>query len=430
MRVSSARCAFIVLTLVGLAGCNCCDRWAMPACSMPDLAFWKSSPFKASSDATGLPERPSALASRPTMPGPGAGYATGSTTAPPYVENTAGTTLPGSYPTTQQANWSIPSSPYSSAGATVSSSSPYVAPQAGAYGMQDSVSPGGTSPAVSASSYTRTAATPYGPLRNSQDTAAGSSYIPAPATAPYTGSAETTLPYGGGSAGDSSAVNGYRSRLDRFNSRFDRNKSAFDRQATGFDRSQSGADPYRPPAAGSATTAAGLTSGQYGSTAPASDYRGSTASPYAGATSSSNSSPYVANPHDRYPTVHSGAGSTTGGGYYSPPAASQQPGVAATPTASSLEAAGRYNLPASSYVPGASSYVPGNTGYTPPGVSPYQSPATSSTLPASNPDDPPPYRPGSTTDYVPLNPGATAPSSTPGTSVAPAGYAPPVGGLP
>ena len=150
MRVSSARCAFIVLTLVGLAGCNCCDRWAMPTCSMPNLAFWKSSPFKASSDATGIPERPSALASRPTMPGPGAGYTTGSTTAPPYVENTAGTTVTGSYPTTQQANWSIPSSPYSSAGATVSESSTYVAPQAGAYGMQGSVSPGGSSPAVSA----------------------------------------------------------------------------------------------------------------------------------------------------------------------------------------------------------------------------------------------------------------------------------------
>jgi hypothetical protein len=318
-----------------------------------------------------------------------------------------------------------------------------MAPQAGAYGVRNPVSPGRTSGSVNASPYTRTAAGSYGPLKNSQDTTGSSNYAPAAATGAYAGSAATTSPSGGGSAGYGSGPNGYTGRLDRFNSRFDRNRSAFDRQGTGVDLSQGNMDPYGTGTARSAATASGLTSGQYGSTAPASGYGGRTASPYAGGTQSSSSSPYAANPLDRYPTVSPGAGSTTGSDQRFasvpdslPPAASRQLGYPATAKASDPRATGGYTPPASSYIPGASSYIPGTTGYTPPGVRPYQSPAASSTLPASNPDDPPPYRPGSTADYVPRSLGATAPSSTsgyptgmPGAGVAPAQYASPVGGL-
>ena len=83
-----------------------------------------------------------------------------------------------------------------------------------------------------------------------------------------------------------------------------------------------------------------------------------------------------------------------------------------------------------------------HTGYSPAAATPYQSPASPYSYPASDPDDPPPYRPGSTSDYTTqqrplatMAAGASSsryPSAQPagaGSSVTPADYSQPVGVL-
>jgi hypothetical protein len=416
----------------------------MPSCSLPNLAFWKSSPFKSSAGATaaGIPERPSALASRPGMSAPGAGYAAGSTTAPPYLGNTTGTTATGSYPTTPYS--ATPSAPYASSGATVSSSPPYVAPQVGAYGAGNSTSPGRTSPYANTSPYSAATATPYGPLGSSRETTGNRNYARATTTEPYA-NWSTTTPQ------SARAPANYSGRLDRFSSSSDRNTSSLPRNSSGFERSGSGVTPYGARTASSTAPLAGsaTTGGQYGPSAPASGYGGNTASPYASGTPYSGSLPQAANPLDstpasnpldRYPSVTPGAGSTTGSGYSLPSAASQRSGYpsAAAPAGGSTLSGSDYTPGRTGYTPGATSYTPGDTGYTPPGVSPYRLPSGSSTLPARNSADPPPYRPGSSTDYVPRTPSGTAAGSgasgysseVPGarSGVAPANYALPAGG--
>ena len=70
-----------------------------------------------------------------------------------------------------------------------------------------------------------------------------------------------------------------------------------------------------------------------------------------------------------------------------------------------------YGAGATGYSPAAGTgYTPGNNGYSPPNTTPYKSPASPYQSPANpapaagDPNDPPPYRPGSTStsgDYVP-----------------------------
>ena len=65
MRVSPARCAFVVLMIVGLAGCTS-SSLSWPSRSMSKLAFWKRNSSATADAARGLqdPMRPSELAAR------------------------------------------------------------------------------------------------------------------------------------------------------------------------------------------------------------------------------------------------------------------------------------------------------------------------------------------------------------------------------
>jgi hypothetical protein len=468
MRVSPARCTFVALIIAGLAGCNCGSRWSLPSCSVPNLAFWKNSPFKSSSDTTatamGTPARPSVLASRAGMVGPGGGYAAGSAGASstsPYLGTTAGPGTVGGYPTTQQPYASYPPTGYSSYSPPAAGIPPYMAPQVGAYGAGGNAPPAGASSYVNTSPYSGTAAAPYGPLSNSGEMTSGNGYATANTNGPYARS----LPSSPSSA---SVADRYASRYDRskegadrLTERFDRSRSGADRYAGGYDRSASGGDRYSPGTASSPApwSQAGRTAEPYGPTGPAAGYSDGASSPYAGGSPYPGSSPYAATPQgssspagaiDRYSAGGQGAGSTAGGGYALSSAGTSRPRypAAADPNVTSPE--GGYYPPASGYtpgetgytpgdtgyIPGDTGYIPGDTGYTPPGVSPYRPPASPYTLPASNPDDPPPYRPGSTSDYVPRTPSASLPSSNSsaypggvrgtGAGVMPAEYAQPV----
>jgi len=430
----------VALIIVGLAGCNC-GRWSLPSCSPSNLAFWKNRPFKSSADTTatamGAPMKPSALASRSGMVGPGGGYASNSAgvaSTSPYLPTTTNPGTIGGYPSTQQPYPSYPPTT-SSYNLTAAGTAPYMAPQVGAYGAGSPAARAGASSYVNTSPYPAVAATPYGPLPNSAETAGSSGYTTANSTGPYARSRPSS-PYSGSTA---------------------------DRYAGGYDRSASSADRYSPAAASSTSPLGqpGRTADPYGPMAPAAGYSDGASSPYPSGSPYPASSPYAAAPQgssspagaiDRYSAGGGqGAGATASSGYSLSSAASSRPRY---PAAADPNAAERgYYPPASSYAPGETGYAPGDTGYTPgnpgytsgdtgytpPGVSPYRSPAGSYTLPAGNPDDPPPYRPGSTSDCVPRMPSASLPASnssvypggvpSTGAGVMPAEYAQPVGSL-
>jgi len=471
MRVSPARYMFVALIIVGLAGCNC-GRCSLPSCSPSNLAFWKNRPFKSSADTTatamGAPMKPSALASRSGMVGPGGGYAASSAGAPstsPYIPTTTNPATIGGYPSTQQPYSPYPPTTSSYNLTATGTAAPYMAPQVGAYGAGSPAARAGASSYVNTRPYAPVAATPYGPLPNSAETTGSSGYTAANSTGPYARSLPSSPSSGGTADRYASRYDRSTDRADQLNERSDQSRSAPDRYAGGYDRSAGIADRYAPAAASSTLPLGqpGRTADPYGPIAPAAGYSDGTSSPYASGSPYPGSSPYVATPQgsslpagavDRYPAGGGqGAGSVAGGGYPLSSAAPSRPRypAAADPNAASPERA--YSPPASIYPPGETGYTPGDTGYTPgnpgytpgdpgytpPGVSPYRSPAGPYTLPAGNPDDPPPYRPGSTSDYVPRTPTAGLPASNPsaypggarssGAGVMPAEYAQPVGGL-
>lgn len=72
-------------------------------------------------------------------------------------------------------------------------------------------------------------------------------------------------------------------------------------------------------------------------------------------------------------------------------------------------AGGEVGVGAEHYQPGNTGYTPGQTGYSPPGVPPYQTPATNA---AATPRRDPYYRPGGTSDYLPTGGGVPSASST------------------
>jgi hypothetical protein len=144
-------------------------------------------------------------------------------------------------------------------------------------------------------------------------------------------------------------------------------------------------------------------------------------------TAPSSGSTYTpAAPATRYGDRYSDAGATAAG--TSRTAGGSAERYPTTGYADSAATAGRYNdttPPGSNYTPAGSGYVPGS-GYAPAGVAPYTSPAGKyapteggHAAPTNTADDPPPYRPGSTSgagDYVPMRSGSTstAPGADPG----------------
>lgn len=94
---------------------------------------------------------------------------------------------------------------------------------------------------------------------------------------------------------------------------------------------------------------------------------------------------------------------------YNPPEGGYAP-----PAGGSGAPVGDYRPGTTGYNPPASNYRPGDTGYNPPSTSPYRAPSGSVTPSDSAPatDEPPPFRPGSTSDYVPRSANPSPAAST------------------
>jgi|GEM_PF-1558395 len=103
---------------------------------------------------------------------------------------------------------------------------------------------------------------------------------------------------------------------------------------------------------------------------------------------------------------------STGGNYGPTNGRPASPTNEFRPPIGSAAPSGDYRPGNTGYQPPASDYRPGDTGYRPPATSPYRGP-NGSQMPAgaSSTDEPPPFRPGSTSDYVPKSANA-GPSAT------------------
>src|SRR3972149_6410254 len=93
MRVSILQCALVLLLTISFSGCYSGGKW-----TMPNLAFWKSSPFSSATASTyppapAIPTKPSALAANTSSPA--------LTTAPIYQAATSNVTTPAAAVTPQ-----------------------------------------------------------------------------------------------------------------------------------------------------------------------------------------------------------------------------------------------------------------------------------------------------------------------------------------
>ncbi|MGD0517574.1 MAG: hypothetical protein ABSA26_08570, partial [Thermoguttaceae bacterium] len=410
MRISSSQCALVLLLTISISGCYSGGKW-----SMPNLAFWKSSPFSSSNPSTstagtyppaaGSPVKPSALA---------ANNSSGAlTTAPPYQSTlTPGTVtpaMPGAvsqypYPSTTTSPAAAAGSPAYTASATNSvTANTYMAPQQGPYGSTGTTP---TNPSNSINTYPATAS--YNSYPNNsysnpvRPQISSSTNLSAPANDRYS----------------SASGDRYGSSSDRYGSIPDRNTSA-DRYGSSSDRYPNTPDRYAPagsaPTGGASTLPAAGTS--YGNnvqgiappasynrtTAPASTQASISDNRY-GDTRSGDSSPYA-------PSASSTSNASTAYGS-STPADRYAP-------ASDPAAAGRYTSPSTSPdgsnplnsnsggYGGNPGYSPGNSGAAPTGaISPYTPPSTSA--PAGTTNDAGAYRPGSVTTYTPRKSGPSS----------------------
>ncbi len=390
MRANAARCVIAVLAASLLSGCTS-SQWGMP-----NLAFWKRSPFHSSPVASpgklGSPERPAAVAARGRAP---ANAYAGANDAPawspptdaPSINVTPGTEYPSQqnpYPTntpgqgveriastagipgagasgTQPSYYNAPpTSPGYNPGGSYSAPPPNAPPPYnGSYNNNSAPSSGG---------YDSTAAPPQG-------------YNPARPDASYPG-AQPSTPYGG-STENNAAPGGYMPPAD-----------------------SSYGGGYMPPV--DSPYGGGYTPPSYNST-NSGGYDSSRAQPqqpnYGGAGDDipNNYSPPggYAPPADNSYTPPTG-GYTPPSDGYSPPSGSNIPPYDA-------------NQPNENYTPPTGGYVPPSGGYAPPsGNAPlvgssYNSPSATSAATGSGGYAPPPsttgaapsYRPGSTSDYVP-----------------------------
>jgi len=154
MRISKLQCAFVIFLTISLSGCYSGGKW-----TMPNLAFWKSSPFSSSTagnltPSTTTPTKPSTLATNNST--------ASLTTAPLYQGATSSTTTPGgavapqySYPASTPSMSSATTAPtYTASQTSTVGNSQYVTPQQGPYG---SVGTPSLSSSNSARSYTAVA---------------------------------------------------------------------------------------------------------------------------------------------------------------------------------------------------------------------------------------------------------------------------------
>jgi len=376
MQTFLTRYCLVAALAVGASGCYSGGRW-----TMPDLAFWKHTPFSSSDQLTDAPEAtptPSELAVEPG-PAPGAGYTSsdesgGVATTLPSYPSTASNDAPAYTP--NEPSGYAGQQPYPSAQAaapTAGASAPYYQPQQGYYGA---------APAQ------QTATAPVGyNAPSGQDNYAG--------TAPY----NQAPGYGGPAAG------GYAPA----------------------DPAMSYGNPVRPSIPGgdrygnyrAADTRAGA----------AYDYRDST--PRYGDPANQDTGPSYrsdarqSEQPDRYQDYRAGD-------YRSQPSGGQAPATAPGGQSYQPPAGSDYRPGATGYQPPVSDYRPGDTGYQPPGASSYQAPADSWNAPSStSPTDDSGYRPGSVDRYQPQSFSSTSPATSAqgtrvDTSVVPVSYGAPV----
>jgi len=386
-------CRFPILLMgiaVFLIGCSSDKQW-----KAPNLAFWKSNPFRSSPgpapEAIGSPVKPSTIAANSGASSPAGNRAPSGGTAPAWVSpgtpaytaSTAGVpganaygtnpSVTGTAPTSSVPSTTVPVPPYNP-------SAPYAstgAPPYGASGTQPSGYANPNPPAY-------TAANPY-PSSPSQGNNTN--------TYPSTNSASqvypsypssSSSPYGSGGAGATSP----------------------------YDSTPSSTNPYRSDAGGTAPN--------YPSSYPSTS---SGATPSSSTGGGNDAAPY--NPGAYAP----GSSRTDSGGTGSAPPSEQSPtskeGYSIPRDRYSLSAAGRYGTSSGGAESDGARYAPIGGGYT-------VVPESRQVLPASA-TEPPPYRPGSTSEYVPRGksistaPGESGSGTSPAANNTPYDYSQPTG---
>jgi len=378
MRTNITRCALAVFTVVVLSGCRSGGQW-----SMPNLAFWKSSPFQSAPDMTpgtvGSPVKPSGIATNSRSAPPSA-YASG-TTAPAWVPPSTPTAPKVTYPSTATTN----ANPAATVPAAYTASTAGV-PGAGAYGTPRPSYPNTAGPCGTG---TVAPAAPYGATNPYTNTATPSSYNAAATATPYGAPGSRYTPTG-------AAANPVRSTPSYPNTA----PSRYGNSADGASRYNAGANSDDRDT----TPTSGANPGNYDRTAVRPSYNN--VEPRYGATTSATPGSLETNAttltDNRYPSLdnrspspNDGSAPLVGSRYASP--------SAAPPTTGS----GRYTPP---------------TGY----GSPVDSDATTPT--PTDSQETPAYRPGSTTNYVPHRASTTSPAAPNAGGVTPASYTLPASG--
>jgi len=405
MRISSPRCALVVLPILVLVGCKSSESsWHKPSWSLGRL-----NPFSSASNTSPHPVKPSELASpTPTMSATG-GYAaagSGTTGQAGYPGTTTSyDTRSGGYPSTQGA---YPSTSATSLSGSTVPGSPATTPQNGyyaprtGYGIAGQSRSAGSASSPGSSQYSwNTGADSYSP---SYGTGADN-YKTADVAGPYANAAGATPRYG--IASDRYGLNG--SGSDRASDPSTSQSAPADPYGSLRDRSSPNTNNPQGLGAGYGGAAesgyGARTDSRYGSEFNSADSPDADSHYSAGSDSSyrynaDGSSNYASDVGDRYAQARS---DSSGAGYnsYRNGQLGNSPGDSQwNPGDTGYRPGGPTDN-----MPGRTGYEPGNTGYNPPGVSPYRSPAS--------PDALRPFLPGSTKLYTPRQ---TSLSDSPGES--------------
>ncbi|NQT12581.1 MAG: hypothetical protein HQ582_07530 [Planctomycetes bacterium] len=373
MRISPARYALVVFSVLALAGCKSGESTMYS----PSATLSKLNPFSSSRDKADYPVKPSALASATPASAADVGYANVNSPASP--PGRASSVPAGAYPNSQ---YTYPTASSRALPGSRPTGSPATTPQTGPYGSQAS------------------------------QTAVPSASSP-PAGSRYSWNTGTASP---AAAGHGSATPDYReaslsgaygqpaSAAPRYSVPSDRYGSNAVLGAKPPSQPSAPADPYASvrdhnsqytnPAQGLSDSSNATTKSSYASPAD-SRYADFSSPPGTSAPADRYNASAAPSEQDRYARADSSPYKAYSGYRNSQPADSQgdtnwNPGA---PTD---------NAPGSSnYQPGNTGYQPGNTGYNPPGVSPYGSPSASYTPPSATTNSTTPFLPGSTQLYEP-----------------------------
>jgi hypothetical protein len=415
MRISPAKYALVVFSVVALSGCQFGESKYSPSATLSKL-----NPFSSSRDKSDYPVRPSALANATPATASDAGFATvnSSETTPRAAATSPASASPNS-------PYSYPTASNGSLAGSRATGSPATTPQAGSYGSpaaQVAAGPSSTPPGGSRYSWNTSTGSPDSPAAASYGSTDGN-YREASLSGAYGQAAKTAPRYSvpsGRYGSDFSAGANPASPPSQAARVVDPYASVRDHNSQYTNGSQGlGASSYAAPKASYAPP----TDSRYADLSRPADRYGATP-PAAGAS--------LARPSDPAGCCPSGACSSSPDRY-----------ARADATSSGTYNGYRNGQPADSQIntnwnpggptdnmPGRTDYQPGNTGYNPPGVSPYRSPAASYAPPSTTGNSTSPFLPGSTKLYEPRQasspePPQASPSTYPPTTdsrVVPAGH--------